>query len=126
MKKKSIELRKSGKFYSAFGDDAVILHYLLGYKIVAEKGGAGFPESAFNKVINHFEDNEVSYQVYNGEEVVASKDFKKMNSYSTLLKKGYQTLDVEARFKKIMNKVELMNQSEINSLLELVEDAINK
>ena len=63
-------MRKSGKFFHTFGDDATIIHYLLGYKIVAEKGGAGFPETAVNKVINALEDNEISYIVYDKAEIL--------------------------------------------------------
>ena len=54
-------LRKNGGFYSAYGDDAYILYYLLNYKIIGDK--VGFPKSAFNKVINLLEDNHISYEV---------------------------------------------------------------
>ena len=30
--KKYLKLYKNGKFYNAFGDDGIIIHYLLGYK----------------------------------------------------------------------------------------------
>ena len=29
--KKYLKLYKNGKFYNAFGDDGIIIHYLLGY-----------------------------------------------------------------------------------------------
>lgn len=52
MTKKYISLFKSGKFYNAFGDDGIIIHFLLGYKYTEYKHSVGFPKSAFNKVIN--------------------------------------------------------------------------
>lgn len=125
MKKDIIELRKSGKFYNLFGDDAIILHYLTGYKIVAEKGGVGFPETAYNKVINILEDEEVSYIVYEKENILAEKDFKKLNSYKSLLKKGMQTLSVEERFAKIEKKIKNLSVKELDEILNLIEDAIS-
>lgn len=125
IKKELIELRKSGKFYNSFGDDAIILHYLTGYKIVAEKGGVGFPETAYNKVINALEDEEVSYIVYEKENILVEKDFKKLNSYKSLLKKGTQELSVEERFNKIEKKIKGLNAKELDHILDLIEDAIS-
>jgi len=125
IKKELIELRKSGKFYNSFGDDAIILHYLTGYKIVAEKGGVGFPETAYNKVINTLDEEEVSYIVYEKENILAEKDFKKLNSYKSLLKKGTQELSVEERFNKIEKKIKELNAKELDHILDLIEDAIS-
>ena len=73
MKSEVIELRKSGKFYNTFGDDAIIIHHLMNYKIVPSKGGVGFPESAYNKVINTLEDNNISYRVYEKDNLLLEK-----------------------------------------------------
>jgi len=125
IKKELIELRKSGKFYNSFGDDAIILHYLLGYKIVAEKGGVGFPETAYNKVINTLDEEEVSYIVYEKENILEEKNFKKLNSYKSLLKKGIQELSVEERFKNIEKRIKELNGKELDHILTLIEDAIS-
>lgn len=125
IKKELIELRKSGKFYNSFGDDAIILHYLMGYKIVAEKGGVGFPETAFNKVVNILEDEEVSYIVYEKENILAEKDFKKLNSYKSILKKGIQELSVEERFNNIEKRIKELNGKELDHILTLIENAIS-
>lgn len=125
IKKEVIELRKSGKFYNTFGDDAIILHYLMGYKIVAEKGGVGFPETAFNKVINALEDAEISYIVYEKDEIVAEKDFKKINDYKNILKKGLNELSIEERFNKIEKKIRELKKEDLDYVLEVIEDAIS-
>ena len=125
IKKEVIELRKSGKFYNTFGDDAIILHYLMGYKIVAEKGGVGFPETAFNKVINALEDAEISYIAYEKDAVIAEKDFKKINDYKNVLKKGLNELSIEERFNKIEKKIRELNAKELDYVLEVIEDAIS-
>lgn len=125
IKKDLIELRKSGKFYNTFGDDAIILHYLTGYKIVKEKGGVGFPETAYNKIINILEKEEVSYIVYEKENIIEEKNFKKLNSYKSLLKKGIKDLEMEERFNKIENKIKTLNAKELDHILDLIEDAIS-
>ena len=125
IKKELVELRKSGKFYNTFGDDAIILHYLMGYKIVAEKGGVGFPETAYNKVINALEDAEVSYRVYEKDEILAEKDFKKINDYKNILKKGINELSLEERFIKIEKKIRELNAKELDYVLKVIEDAIS-
>lgn len=125
IKKDLIELRKSGKFYNTFGDDAIILHYLTGYKIVKEKGGVGFPETAYNKIINILENEEVSYIVYEKDNIIEEKNFKKLNSYKNLLKKGIKDLEMEERFNKIENKIKTLNAKELDHILNLIEDAIS-
>ncbi|MBQ8901844.1 MAG: hypothetical protein IJY87_02100 [Bacilli bacterium] len=125
IKKELIELRKSGKFYNSFGDDAIILHYLMGYKIVAEKGGVGFPETAFNKVINALEDEEISYKIYEKDNIIAEKDFKKLNCYKSILKKGISELSVEERFNKIEKRIRELNAKELDYVLEVIENAIS-
>ena len=108
IKKEIVELRKSGKFYNTFGDDAIIIHYLMDYKIVAEKGGVGFPETAINKVINALENAEVSYKIYEKDLITNEKDFKKLNSYKEMLKKGIKELSIEERFQKIEKQIRII------------------
>ncbi len=120
-----VELRKSGKFYNVFGDDALVVHYLTGYKIVAEKGGVGFPETAYNKVINALEDAEVSYRVYEKNDLKEEKNFKKINNYKGILKKGLNVLSIEERFQKIEQKIKGLNAKELDRVLEAIEDAIS-
>ena len=50
---KFVTIRKMGLFYQVFDDDALILHYLLDYKVIDRK--VGFPNNAINKVINILE-----------------------------------------------------------------------
>ena len=113
-----VEIRKSGKFYNTFGNDAIVIHYLLNYKIVKEKGGVGFPETAFNKVIKALEDNEVSYKIYEKNEITQEHDFKKLNN-------GKNNLSVEERVEKVLKKVNELNNRELDKLLKVIEDAIS-
>ena len=49
-KMKSVRLRKYGKFYATYDDDALVVHGIFKYKIC--NGRVGFPESALGKVTN--------------------------------------------------------------------------
>ena len=127
MKKAShiVELFKSGNFYNVFGDDAVIIHCLMNYKILSSKGGVGFPESAYNKVINILDDEKISYIVYEKDELVDSNDFKKLNCYKKVLNKGLKKIEIEERYKKIEEKLRLLNFDELENILKLIEDLIS-
>ena len=70
--KESIVIRKSGGFYSVFDDDAIVVSYLTGYKVV--NGKAGFPINSLDKVINLLEDNKVNYIVREGIKEVVNKN----------------------------------------------------
>ncbi len=102
-----------------------MLHYITGYKIVAEKGGVGFPETAYNKVINALLDNEISYVVYEKNEKKDEKNFKKINNYKNILKKGISELSIEERFQKIETAIRKLNAKELDHILEVIEDAIS-
>ena len=122
--KNVVEICKSGNFYHTFGNDAIIIHTLLGYRIVKEKGGVGFPQGSLNKVINTLEENKISYRVFNKQEIVKEQDFKNVNKYNEILKKGLDKLDLETRFQRIEDKIKTMNNDELNNLLKVIEDAI--
>ena len=62
--KKYLKLYKNGKFYNAFGDDGIIIHYLLGYKYLEYKNSVGFPVSAYNKVIGRLRKMEIPFLIY--------------------------------------------------------------
>ena len=120
-----VEIRKSGELYNTFGDDAIVIHYLLNYKIVKEKGGVEFPVTAFNKVINALEDNEISYKIYENDEITQEHDFKKLNGYKKILSNGKNNLSVEERIEKVLKKVNELSDSELDKLLKVIENAIS-
>lgn len=78
---------KLGKFYNVYGESVYILYYLLSYKFsIGLK--SGFPEQAKNKVINALLDKKISYKIFENEQVIEEKDFKKLNNYDKYLSKG--------------------------------------
>ena len=73
---KFVTIRKTGLFYQVFDDDALILHFLLNYKIIDSK--VGFPSNALNKVVNVLEEKKINYKVI-GEDI--ESNFKDLNKY---------------------------------------------
>ncbi len=61
---KYLKIYKIGNFYNAYGDDGIIIHYLIKYKYVEYKKSVGFPKSSYNKVINILQCHDISYEIY--------------------------------------------------------------
>lgn len=66
-------MRKRGKFYASYDDDAYVLFALLGYKIVRNR--VGFQVESIGKVTNILEGNHVNYTVIDGDEEVLKRNF---------------------------------------------------
>ena len=118
----NIVLRKSGGFYICFDDDAIVLSYLCNYKI--NNGKVGFPLNTINKVINILENNCISYIVKENMEDVNKKMYGNKNKYKCYLDKGKKKIDLDYRINKIINKINCMNEEDVNKLLDLIEESI--
>ena len=118
----NIVLRKSGGFYICFDDDAIVLSYLCNYKI--NNGKVGFPLNTINKVINILENNCISYIVKENMEDVNKKMYGNKNKYKCYLDKGKKKIDLDYRINKIINKINCMNEEDVNKLLDLIEENI--
>ena len=107
-------LRKNGGFYSVYGDDCYILSYLLGYKIVSDK--VGFPISAYNKVINILEENNINYKsdknVYN---------CRKKNRYNKVIELGKKKCKLKYRIDNIIEKMNMLSEEDIDKILNYIE-----
>ena len=64
----------SGNFYRTTGKDAIIIHNLLGYKMIADKNDAklgeyqtAFPREALGKVSVSLTEAEIPFVVYDGD-----------------------------------------------------------
>lgn len=117
-----ISLYKSGTFFNAYGDDAVILHLLLGYKYLSIKKSAGFPANALPKVKSVLEYENIAYKIYNKEELIEEgKGIDK--KYSESIKKGLKKLEIEERMDRLNKKLDKLTVSELEKVLEGLEDA---
>ena len=116
-----IRMYKSGKFYNAFCDDGIILHFLLGYKYLEHKKCVGFPAAAYTKVKQKLESEKLSYQIFEKEELI--EEYKGISkNYKIILKKALNSLDVEARMNRLNKIIENLSEKELNNLIEVIEN----
>lgn len=92
--KEYIVLVKIGKFYSAYGKDAVILSYIFQYKVKYVENNiqsVGFPEGALNKVLAKLEEFKINYLILdrrNDYEVDEKSNNKNLNKYNDYYNKA--------------------------------------
>ena len=115
-KEKTLQLYKIGKFYNIYGDDAIILNYLFGYKILID-GKVVFPESALIKVINTIEDKKIDYQIINKDGNDVIKKYGNFNSYNKILKQALEYRNIKSRVERIQ---ELINNISDIAILERI------
>ncbi len=118
---KFVTIRKVGLFYQVFDDDALILHYLLDYKVIDSK--VGFPSNAINKVINSLEAKKINYKII-GEDII--KDFKDLNKYDFYLAKSKDKIVVQDLIHNIELKLEEKDEGELLKILEEMERLANE
>ncbi len=127
MKEKNfVALYKSGNFYNAYGDDAVILHHLLGYKYDPHKKSVGFPVVALAKVKVALESKKLAYKIYEKDQVIEeTKGIIK--EYKASIKEGLKKLDMEERLKNLNDKLDNFSLEDLEKVVEEIEDArLNK
>lgn len=87
--KETVIVRLRGMFYNAFEESAFVLSVLTGYKTKKSSLNAmckcGYPETAFDKVLELFKRNHVNYVIYKGSEIIEEEVFED-NQYNIILK----------------------------------------
>ena len=57
-------------------------------------------------------------------EDVNKKMYGNKNKYKCYLDKGKKKIDLDYRINKIINKINCMNEEDVNKLLDLIEESI--
>ena len=86
----------------------------------------GFPEQARNKVINALLDKKISYKIFENVQVIEEKDFKKLNNYDKYLSKGILKYNNKAKFAYLNDKINVLNETKLNGLLDIIEKYASK
>lgn len=97
-------------------DDAVILHYLLKYKI-REKSTVIFPVDALGKVMDVLKKNCINFTVLND---VSYKFIN--NNYNQIKYKAYESLERELRVDFIVKKINELDDKRLDNLLVYLEN----
>ena len=95
-----LKIRKSGLFYETFDDDAKILHYLFGYKIIS--GRCAFPTNAVTKVVNTLE-----------------------NTYGKILAAAENKLEIATLANKLTLKLESLSDEKLYNTLKKLSEFID-
>lgn len=124
-----VVLVKAGTFYNVYEGDAIIIGYLLGYKIKDIDGHktTGFPANSLNKVITKLEEQHINYIVldkaHNYEE--ESMNFKKENCYNDVYEKARKYTNINNRINQIYEYLlKNIENNEIKTKLQQMEDII--
>ena len=87
---------KYGNFYRCFYDDAIIMSYLLKYKITVRRS-VGFPINTLDKVLEKLKDNKVSCIVIYG--------INNLISYCVIDNKYMEIFDKTIRYYNVNDSV---------------------
>ena len=118
-----IFIKGSGKFYNLYNDDALIINYLLNYKII-KNNTCGFPECALNKVINEIEKVKISYVVKEMGNIIERKNYKKLNKYYEILEKAKRNLEINERLDNLIEKIYKLPPNKFLYVMEKLEEVV--
>lgn len=113
-----VTLHKTGKFYSAYENDAYVLHALLNYKLCS--GRVGFPCEVLGKVVSILEDNKISYIVKEKEKEVNKKIFPK-SYYNKYLAEGKRSDEISKKERDLIEKIQGLSKEKIDKIMEYIE-----
>lgn len=107
----SIILIKSGNFYFAINDDAIIMNLLFDYKIkqLPIYMRIGFPVTALNKITRVLTEKEINYIIFNNDDINPVKF--NHNNYNNYIDK---ILDYELAQTKIQYIMHELNKHKLN------------
>lgn len=118
-----IRFHKSGVFYEIFDDDAKIIHYLFGYRII--DGRVAFPMNAVNKVLNTLSDNCINYNIILNDEVIKD-DYKDKNNYMKFLVKSNDKLKATSVMNQIVKKLNTFDEGQLYNVLNKLNEVVNE
>ena len=100
-----IILIKSGNFYRTYGNDALILWYLFGYKY--SNNLVGFPISNFYIVVGRLNKIGIGVVVVNGINTYTNYGSINVNSYNKYLEYALNKKLVDSKIREITDKIKL-------------------
>ena len=120
--KEHVKIRRQGKFYTAYENDAYVLHATSGYKI--SKGRVGFPVNVLGKVQNSLEDKKISYVIIQKDKEVEKKDFKNKNKYQTYLELGKKSCEQKRREEELIDAIKALPNEKIRKIMKFINEVI--
>ncbi len=122
--KKVVRIRKVGKFYQAYEDDAYVIHAIMGYNV--SNGKIGFPITSIGKVQNKLEECKISYQIMDRESITDSNDFKSNNKYDKYYKEGIKSMDQKRSNDELLEKIKNLPDDKANRIINFINEVIDE
>ena len=117
----SVVLIKSGSFYRAYDNNAIILSYLCCYKVI--KNVLGFPIRSLSKVLKELKREEVNFVVDND----VHFSFENDDNYLTLLNQSCEVYKLRVRIEKIYDYLsESIERKFVKKAIDEIEEIINE
>ena len=119
--KKSIIMIKKGLFYNAFYEDAIMMSYLMNYKIYYnnDKLCISFPDKSLSLVLSRLRVRKISYVLINKE--VKEQFMGLVLEYNNLLKEATKIKEKELLIDKINNNLKMLDLKKIKEIYEIIE-----
>ena len=121
--KKYLKLRKQGKFYCSYDDDAYVIHSIFGYKI--SNGRVGFPIESLGKVINTLDNSKVDYVVIEKDKEVMKNTFPK-NNYNKFFNEGHKSYGIIRYEEEIIDIVKNLPEEKLIKIIDYIKSVINE
>lgn len=120
---KNVRLRKQGKFYNAYEEDAYVVHAVLGYKV--SNGRVGFPINAIGRVVNELENRKINYVVIEQDIEVEKKKFSN-NAYNKYYKQGIESVDKIKNYESLILKIKELSPEKIDKIVDYIERIVDE
>ena len=122
--KKVVRIRKVGKFYQAYEDDAYVIHAIMGYNV--SNGKIGFPITSIGKVQNKLEECKINYQIMDRDNITDSNDFKNNNKYDKYYKEGIKSMDQKRSNDELLEKIKNLPDDKANRIINFINEVIDE
>ena len=119
-----VSLRKVGKFYQCYEDDAYVIHALMNYNIC--NGKVGFPITSLGKVQNKLDEFKINYQILEKDSIMDSKDFKNSNKYDKYLNEGIKSFDKIKSDEELLEKIKNLSDDKVDKIKKFILEVINE
>ncbi|MBQ6687257.1 MAG: hypothetical protein IJN03_01895 [Bacilli bacterium] len=120
--KETLVLIHSGNFFYTFLEDATLMNYLFGYKIIDNR--VGFPISIAEKIKLKLKSLNIDYLIIEKDSYFLTT-FNKNNNYISVIKKALKAMkkaeDLASLFKQISNKIDA-DKHNYHRILEYVNE----
>lgn len=118
-----VKLRRQGKFYNAYEEDAYVMHIIMGYKV--SNGRVGFPVSVIGKIENMLTEKQVNYLVIDKDKEVSKGKFSK-NNYKKYLELGKKKYIVHKREDELVEKIRNLNEKQVFKIIKYIEEVCDE